>query len=71
VLLRDAKGEYQETPTSAALPMVPVAELLRFLELLRTTSETQVSRQFFDWVREQQTAGWAGNSGKDLQISTL
>jgi Uma2 family endonuclease len=59
VLLRGANGEYQESPTSAALPMVPVAELSRFLELLRTTSETQVSRQFFDWVREQHAAGWA------------
>jgi len=58
VLLRDKQGEYQETKSSKSLPLVPVAELARFLELGRTLGETQVSRQFRAWVREQQVGGW-------------
>ncbi len=57
VLLLDPEGTYQPAPTSKALPLAPVAEMSRFLKLRHTMNETQVIRQFRDWVREQQAAG--------------
>ena len=57
VLLRGPEGEYQPSETSKALPVVPVAELGRFLALRYTLSDTQLIRQFRDWVRTEQ-AGW-------------
>ncbi len=58
VLLLDSRGQYKPSASSKALPMLPVAELARFLELRHSVSETQVVRQFRDWVR-QQSPEWA------------
>jgi Uma2 family endonuclease len=58
VLLLDPGGEYQPSANSRVFPQLPVAELARFLELRHTLSETQLIRQFADWVRQQQAAGW-------------
>jgi Uma2 family endonuclease len=57
ILLPGLKGEYQKSATSRALPQVPVAELARFLALRQGWSETQLVRQFRDWVR-QEAPGW-------------
>jgi len=58
ILLLGPKGEYQASSTSKALPQVPVAECARFLALRNNLSETQLIRQFRDWVR-QEAPGWA------------
>jgi Uma2 family endonuclease len=57
-------GECQPSPSSKALPMVPVPELIQFLDLRHTLSETQVIRQFRVWVRQQQAAGWGAKKAR-------
>jgi Uma2 family endonuclease len=56
VLLLDAEGTYQASSESKALPMVPVAELARFLERRHTTDELDLFSEFLGWAREQQAA---------------
>jgi Uma2 family endonuclease len=58
VLHLASTGEYQPGSSSKALPIVPVAELVQFLDLRNTLSETQVIRQFRAWVRQQQATEW-------------
>jgi hypothetical protein len=38
--------------------MVPVAELIQFLALRQSESDTQVIRAFRGWVRAQQASDW-------------
>jgi Uma2 family endonuclease len=55
-LLQD-DGTYAVSSTSLSLPFLPVAELGRFIQMLRTISETRVIRAFREWVREH-AAQW-------------
>jgi Uma2 family endonuclease len=55
VLLLQPNGEYQTSPTSKAFPAVPVGELARFLDMRHSQGETQILRQFQEWVRQQVT----------------
>jgi Uma2 family endonuclease len=57
ILILGPKGEYQTSTTSKALPQVPVAELAQFLAMRHGLSETQLIRQFRDWV-QQEAPGW-------------
>jgi Uma2 family endonuclease len=58
VLLRNADGEYVEADRSAAFPFLPVAELVRFLGMNATMSETKVLQAFRAWVRERMAHNW-------------
>jgi len=53
VLRLQKDGSYTESPSSAALPTLPLAELPRFLALASdvTLSFAAISRQFRAWVR--------------------
>jgi len=64
VLVLGPDGQYQSSATSQALPMIPVAELARFLDLRQTLSEMQVVRRFRDWVRQQQAADWGAKKSR-------
>ncbi len=44
-------GRYEAVKKSWNLPMLPIAEVQRFLDLRKTTDETTVVRAFRDWVR--------------------
>jgi Uma2 family endonuclease len=52
VCLLDADGNYVISGTSRNFPFLPVAELGRFVHMLRTMSETSVIRAFREWVRQ-------------------
>ena len=58
IMLLGLKGEYAESPSSRALPFLPVTEVVRFLHRDATQSETKRLRAFRDWVREQMARGW-------------
>jgi len=64
VLLLGSDGEYHESPKSAALPFLPVAELARFVNAASTMSDTKVLRSFRAWVREQIDSGWTTSAPK-------
>lgn len=49
---RLASGKYRARARSAALPMLPPAEVERFLRLFEKTDETSAIRAFRAWVRE-------------------
>lgn len=53
VLLLQPDGTYTESPTSSALPALPIGELVRFLALAANVSTDYISvcRQFRAWVR--------------------
>ena len=51
-LLRE-NDEYEVSETSAALPQLAMAELMRFLALQGSMSETALVRSFRAWVRER------------------
>jgi Uma2 family endonuclease len=50
--LLGTNGKYKESSTSLAFPMVPMAEIERFLHQFGTTDETTLLRAFSKWVRE-------------------
>jgi Uma2 family endonuclease len=58
VLLLNAAGQYEPSPRSKAFPFLPVKELVRFINMRATMSQTQIARAFRAWVREQADAGW-------------
>jgi Uma2 family endonuclease len=58
VHLLGAGGQYGESPNSQAFPFLPLGEVLRFLQLRSTMSETDLLRQFRLWVRQRISAGW-------------
>jgi Uma2 family endonuclease len=63
IMLLESDGQYAESKHSRALPFLPVAELVRFLNLEDTTqSETKLLRAFRAWVREQKAGGWGGTA---------
>ena len=53
ILVLQADGAYAESPTSPAMPTLPVAELVPFLALATdlTLSNAAIDRQFRAWVR--------------------
>jgi Uma2 family endonuclease len=53
-------GRYAISERSRAFPFLPVDELIRFLGLRSTQSETDIIRQFRAWVRERIATGWQG-----------
>jgi len=52
------RGGYVESEASAAFPELAASEILRFLALRQSTSETQLVVAFRRWVREQIDQGW-------------
>ena len=67
VFLLGTNGKYKESSTSSAFPLVPIAEIERFLHQVGTTDETTLLRSFSKWVREtilpQVEAGRAKKNG--------
>lgn len=53
VYLRQENGDYAEVEQSAALPQLPIAEVVRFLERRVSLGETQLIRSFRAWLRER------------------
>lgn len=53
ILLRGPDGDYHPSDRSASLPMLPPADLVRFIRLRATLDETTLVRQFRAWVREK------------------
>jgi Uma2 family endonuclease len=53
VMLLNESGQYAAASASQALPFVPLAEVARFMKLDPAESETQHTKAFRVWVREQ------------------
>jgi Uma2 family endonuclease len=51
-------GKYTESTSSQAFPFLPVAELMRFLNLRTTMGNAALVRAFRSWVREQIARNW-------------
>jgi Uma2 family endonuclease len=58
VLLLNETGEYIRSERSAAFPFLPAAQLVQFLAMNATLSETKVIQAFRAWVREQMARNW-------------
>ncbi len=58
VHLLTPNGDYHESPRSLALPFLPVMELVRFVAMVGTMSQTKVLRAFRAWVQQQMAQGW-------------
>jgi Uma2 family endonuclease len=52
------RGKYTASPVSRSFPMLSASEIVRFIRMQGTMSETGLIRVFRGWVREQQTLGW-------------
>jgi Uma2 family endonuclease len=63
VLLLGSDAEYRASAQSRAFPFLPVADLVRFIGLRATMSDTAIARAFQDWVREQKARGWPAAGG--------
>jgi hypothetical protein len=50
-------GQYTENTQSRAFPFLPTAELVHFVTMRTSQSETNIVRQFRAWVRERIAAG--------------
>jgi Uma2 family endonuclease len=59
-VLRLQGGEYRASAASGVFPMLPIAEVSRFLERRKSSSETSLVRAFRSWVQER-----FGTGGKD------
>ena len=53
VALLQGDGTYALAERSAALPFLPVGELVRFLQSEDRSNETAWMRGFVNWIREQ------------------
>ncbi len=58
------RRRYVESEVSASLPRLTAAELVRFLDLRQTMSETKLLQEFRCWVREQQEQDWPSAPGR-------
>ncbi len=58
IFLLGPAGHYVETTQSRAFPFLPVAELVRFLQMSADMGETTLLRTFRMWVRERKAQGW-------------
>jgi Uma2 family endonuclease len=52
------RGKHVERPVSRSFSMLAANELVRFVCMRGTMSETKLLLTFREWVREQQTLGW-------------
>jgi hypothetical protein len=52
------RGKHVESPISRSFPMLAAPEIVRFVRMQGTMSETKLRRSFREWVRERQTLGW-------------
>jgi Uma2 family endonuclease len=52
------RGKHVASPVSRSFPMLSAHEIVRFVRMRGTMSETRLLRTFREWVREQQTLGW-------------
>ena len=50
-------GEYRVCDRSSTFPLITSSEIIRFLELRKTTGETSLIRLFREWVRNQVQQG--------------
>lgn len=50
-------GEYRVCDRSSTFPLITSSEIIRFLELRKTTGETTLIRLFREWVRNQVQQG--------------
>ena len=50
-------GEYKVCDRSSTFPLITSSEIIRFLELRKTTGETSLIRLFREWVRNQVQQG--------------
>lgn len=62
VCVLGADGRYVEVPRSPTFPFLPITELVRFVGLAATMSDTKLRQTFRTWVREQQAQGWPAGS---------
>jgi Uma2 family endonuclease len=53
IYLLQEDGEYSISKESAALPMLPVSEIVRFLDQRSSRDETSLVSAFRDWVQER------------------
>lgn len=53
-----ANGEYVVADRSRFFPFLPMQELVRFLRMSGSMSESLLMESFVEWVREQAAAGW-------------
>jgi Uma2 family endonuclease len=59
VQLLRADGQYGESQQSQAFSFLPPDDVLRFLQLRGSLSETEMLRQFPLWVRQRIAANWS------------
>lgn len=57
VLLRQPDGKYKPSPTSVALPLLPIEDVNRFLAMSLTSPQHEVMRAFRDWLRSTRPRG--------------
>lgn len=57
IIYQLSAGEYAEIDASPTFPFLSQVEMLRFLELRRTTKENALIRLFREWVRSQIQSG--------------
>jgi Uma2 family endonuclease len=57
VYLLNERGEYDKSPTSRLFPMIPVAEIVVFLQRRGEMDENSLVKAFRAWVREQVAKG--------------
>ncbi len=53
-----AEAKYRVCERSQYFPQVPLAELVRFLQMRTQVDETTLLRLFREWVQQQMAAGW-------------
>lgn len=63
VYILQPDGQSALSDRSAAFPFLPLAEIVRFLQLSDTMDETSLVRSFRAWVQSQIAAGWPGSAG--------
>lgn len=53
-----ANGEYVLAEKSRFFPFLPIKELVRFLNLYGTMSETELIESFVEWVKQERDSNW-------------
>jgi Uma2 family endonuclease len=61
------RGKHVESPISRSFPLLAAHELVRFVRMCGTMSQTRLVLSFREWVREQQALGWPTAPGKAQQ----
>jgi Uma2 family endonuclease len=52
------RGKHVASPVSRSFPMLSASEIVRFMRMQGTMSETRLVQAFRKWIREQQTLDW-------------